>query len=591
MSASESATMKKGSSLLRVLAFLGKYPGEVALSVGLLLASISIEMSLPQILGSAITNLRWHMEFGASFSIRNFLLLYVSLVLVRAGVGYLLGPIRNRLVQRVLTDIRARIYDALQRLPFRYHDKANTGELISRSTTDVWRLQDFFYACLFLSVDIGVSLIVTVTLIFLINPTLGFATLATMAPTAALLAYYSRQLQPQWRKVHDLHGAMTTVVQENIAGVRVVKAFGKEAAEIGKFEERRQAFLKTVTEAVNYWAARVPFTQFVYGLGLPLVLWLGGRKVIANQLLIGDLVKVVFYLMAIGHRMVAIGQFTNILQTASASGERVLEIIHEPQTLRNGNSDYPAGGNGEVVFDQVSFEYKPEIPSVKQVSFTAHGGEVCAIVGATGAGKSTLMHLIPRYYDPTAGRVLIDGVDIRALRLSELRRHIAVIFQETFLFSASVAENIAFGRPDASREEIERCARAAQAHEFISELASGYDTMIGERGVTLSGGQKQRLAIARAFVTDPRIIIMDDATASVDSRTERLIQEALRELYKGRTTFIIAHRLSTVQHAHQIIVLDQGRVVQQGRHSELASRKGIYRSLFGMEDTLETASH
>jgi ATP-binding cassette subfamily B protein len=440
---------------------------------------------------------------------------------------------------------------------------------------------------------------------------------------------------------------MTTVIQENIAGVRVVKAFAKESAEVNKFRDRKAKFLATLLDTVNFWAARVPFAQFIFGLGLPLALWLGGRQVIRGDLAIGDLAKVVFYLMAIGYRVGMVGQFTNIIQNASASAERILEIIHEPNVIKSGRRDLPgfalslnlptldrsqqgstrssassqfhsgeglvAAGSeaqsmrkngrglsiatpltspeerlevgqlqrfGHVLFDHVTFNYADGKASLADVSFEAEPGQTVAVVGPTGSGKTTLVNLIPRFYDTSSGRVLVDGVDVRELKLGQLRRSVSVIFQETFLFSATVSENIAYGRPDALRQEIESSARAAQAHEFIMELEDGYDTVVGERGVTLSGGQKQRIAIARAFLMNPRILILDDATASVDSGTERLIRAAMTGLSAGRTTFVIAHRYSTVQHADQILVLKEGRIVERGTHNELIEHEGFYHEIF-----------
>ena len=595
---------KRRWPLLGVLVFLRRYPGAVAASVGLLLVNISIEMSQPQIIGSAITQLRFNAELGVPAGLQAFVLLFIALVAVRAGNGLLIGPIRNRLVQRALNDIRAAVYDSIQRLGFRYHDRSSTGELISRSTTDIWRLQDFLFACLFLVVDIAVALLATVALIFLVHPTLGWLTLATMVPTIALIAFYASKLQPRWRQVHDLHSAMTTVIQENIAGVRVVKAFAKEQAEIAKFKGKRDVFLGNLMETVNYWAARVPFAQFVFGLSTPLVLWIGGRMVIRGEIPVGDLAKVVFYLMAIGNRMGAIGQFTNILQNASASAERLMEIIDEPRTVVSGQKPLPSG-KGRVEFRGVGFAHlvkAPEPPkpsegtaepakptdkpaiierkAIEDISFIAEAGETVAIVGATGAGKTTLVQMIPRFYDPDAGSVLLDGVDLRDLSLTELRRSVGIVFQETFLFSASVAENIAYGRPDATRAEIEAAATAAQAHEFIKELEDGYDTVIGERGVSLSGGQKQRLAIARAFLLDPRILILDDATASVDSHTERAIREAMEKLSQGRTTFVIAHRLSTVRHADKVAVMEKGRLIEFGKTEEMLDRSDALKAIF-----------
>ena len=575
---SEKSARVKPRSLAGILAFLAKYPRHVSLCVGLLLVNICIEMSLPQILGMAITDLRLQ-QMGQSFSLRDYVQLFLALVMIRAGVGFILGPIRNRLVQRTLADIRAAIYDALQRLTFTYHDKSNSGELISRSTTDVSRLQDFFYACVFLSVDIGISLIASHWLIFAVSPALGAIALGTVVPTVALICLYASKLQPQWRKVHDLHGEMTTVIQENIAGVRVVKAFAKEANEIEKFRGKRNAFLDTLNRTINYWAARVPFAQFIFGLSTPLVLWVGGRQVIQGEMPIGDLAKVVFYLMAIGHRMGAVGQFTNIIQNASASAERILEIVQEPQTIRSGKRDLP-DGPGEVEFQNVSFHYAAGRASLDNVSFVANPGQTVAVVGPTGSGKTTLVNLIPRFYEAASGRVLVDGADVRHLKLEQLRRSVSVIFQETFLFSTTVAENIAYGNPQATSEQIEHCASEAQAHEFIMDLEDGYDTVIGERGVSLSGGQRQRIAIARAFLMNPRILILDDATASVDSQTEHLIQQAIRRLCEGRTTFVIAQRFSTVRHADQILVLKEGRIVARGAHKELIQQSGFYKEIF-----------
>jgi ATP-binding cassette subfamily B protein len=569
----------KTRNLLGVLPFLWRYPRAIALTVGILLVIISIELTLPQIIGRAVSDLRLHVRGESIFDPRLYVVLFLSLVLIRAGLGFLLGPIRNKLIQTALGDIRAAIYDSLQRLAFSYHDKTNSGELISRSTADVFRLQDFFFACLLLSFDIVVSLIAIIWLIWVASPVLAMITVATAAPTIGLIAFYASRLRPQWRLVHDQHGAMTTVIQENIAGVRVVKAFAKEHAQVEKFREKKQVFLDTLLRTVNYWAARVPFAQFIFGLSMPLILWVGGRQVIQGKLEIGALTSVVFYIMTVGHRMGMVGQFTNILQNASASAERILEIIREPRTLRSGRLPLPKGA-GAVEFENVGFHYSGPRASLTDVSFRAEPGQTIAIVGPTGSGKTTLVNLIPRFYDPMVGRVLIDGTDARELSLGELRRAVGVIFQESFLFSTTVAENIAYGKPGATRADIEQCARAAQAHEFISQLEHGYDTVIGERGVSLSGGQRQRVAIARAFLMNPRILILDDATASVDPATEHLIQAAMRRLCEGRTTFVIAQRFSTVHHADQILVLKEGRVVERGTHKELIRQSGFYREVF-----------
>jgi ATP-binding cassette subfamily B protein len=578
MADNEPKTLKP-RSLLAVLGFLGKYPGRLICCLVLLLGVIGSDLALPQVIGNAINALRASAASEAQPALTPYVRLFLLLVLSRAVMAYFVGTIRNRITQPVLGDIRSAIYNALQRLAFTYHDKTNSGELISRSTTDVWRLQDFLHACLVLSIDILVSLSLTVVFIFAISPVLGWVALSTVLPTVGLIAFFATKLRPQWRHVHDLHGAMTTVIQENIAGVRVVKAFAREQAQIERFRDKKENYLGFLLATVNYWAARVPLAQFVYGLSLPLALWVGGRQVIAGHLQVGDLTKVVLYLMAIGYRVGMVGQFTNIIQNASASAERILEIIREPQSIKSGKQPLPAG-QGRVAFESVSFNYTNGKASLHDVSFIAEPGQTVAIVGPTGSGKTTLVNLIPRFYDVGSGSVLVDGMGVRELKLDQLRRSVSVIFQETFLFSTTVAENIAYGKPEASLAEIERCARAAQAHEFISELEEGYETLIGERGISLSGGQRQRVAIARAFLTDPRILILDDATASVDSKTERLIQEAMQRLCEGRTTFIIAQRFSTVKHADQILVLNAGSIVERGRHDDLIQRGGFYKEIF-----------
>lgn len=589
-------------SLLGMLAYLRRYPGPVSASVGLLLLNIVIEMALPQVIGAAVNQLERHRTGGAIFEPWSYLKLFLALVLVRAGAGMLVGPIRNRLVQRVINDLRGDLYDALQRLTFRFHDRSSTGELISRSTTDISRLMDFMFACLFMSVDIGVALVVTLGLIVAVHPMLGGLVAVTMIPTVVLIGFFAARLQPRWREVHDLHGAMTTVIQENIAGVRVVKAFAREEAEIEKFRGRRDVFLSKLMGTVNYWATRVPLAQFLFGLSTPLVLWAGGGLVIRGVIPVGDLAKVVFYLMAIANRLGMVGQFTNILQNASASADRIFEVLREPRDIVGGQRPLPAGG-GRVEFQSVTYshprsqaatgkeagkatpaETSDDRPAaLHEATFEVEAGKTVAIVGPTGSGKSTLVSLIPRFYDPDSGEIRLDGVNVRDIGVHELRRAIGFIFQDTFLFSATVAENIAYGRPEATPGEIEAAARAAQAHEFIVGLDDGYATMIGERGVSLSGGQRQRLAIARAFLMNPRVLVLDDATASVDSETERLIQEALARLSEGRTTFVIAQRISTVRNADLILVLREGRIVERGRHDALLSAGGTYREVFARQ--------
>lgn len=598
------ATVSPARALWGVVRFLGRRPGWVALSILLLLTNITIELTLPQIIGDAITGLgRADGGFGGP-SLAFIVGLFLGLVVVRTGVGFALGPIRNITAQRTLGDLRVAVYNALQRQTFTWHDNARTGELISRASTDVWRLQDFMFVCLLFAVDVGAGVTGTLFCLFALSPRLGWLTLGVLGPTLAAMAFFAVRLQPRWRRVHDLHSEMSTVIQENIAGVRVVKAFARETAEIEKFRGKREVYLRELLGAVNYWAARVPFAQFLFGLGVPLVLWVGGRQVIGGTLPLGDLAKAVLYLLGLGNRIGAVGQIASILQNAASSAQRVYEVLHAPVGLRPGRRPLPPDGRGAVRFEHVRFTYtrepslrieserpadpgsrSPAAPlprghSLDDVSFEVTPGQTVALVGPTGSGKSTLLALIPRFYEATEGRVFVDDADVKELDLESLRRAVGIVFQETFLFSASVADNIAFGRPEATREQIVRAATAARADEFIRELAEGYDTIVGERGVSLSGGQRQRIAIARALLLDPRIILLDDATSAVDPHTEREIRDATLELCRGRTTFVVAQRAATVRHADLILVMDAGRIVQRGRHAELLAAPGLYRELF-----------
>jgi ABC-type multidrug transport system fused ATPase/permease subunit len=591
------------AAVCRIVGFLGKRPGWTALSIGLLLLNIGIELSLPQFLGATITALG---SASADWSLGITVSFFLGLVVLRAGIGLVLGPIRNRTAQTTLSDIRAAVYDSLQRRSFAWHDNARTGELISRAGTDVGRLQDLLFVCLLFGVDVAAGLIGTLSLIFITSPRLGLMTLLALVPTVATMAWFAAQLQPRWRRVHERHGAMSTVIQENIAGVRVVKAFARESAEITKFRSRRAEFLKELSEAVNYWAARVPFAQFLFGLAVPLTLWMGGSEVLQGSISLGDLAKVLVYQMALGGRIGVIGQITNILQNSSSAAQRVYELLDPPPSPE---PQRPPGRiapiQGAIAFEEVAFQHvsepslrvldetKPQPPenrppaatpsrtqALEGLSFTIPAGSTVAVVGPTGSGKSTLLALIARFYEPTHGRILLDDIDIRDWDRDTLRQSIGMVFQETFLFSATLAENISLGRPQASRDEIEAAARAARADGFIRELPQGYDTVIGERGISLSGGQRQRIAIARALLIQPRIVLLDDATSAVDPSTEEEIREAMRELCRGRTTFLVAHRAATICTADQILVLQDGKLVAQGRHESLLADCSLYQELF-----------
>jgi ABC-type multidrug transport system fused ATPase/permease subunit len=612
MPSANNASAKKppgvAASLRTVVGFLGRRPGATALTVGLLLVNICIELSLPQIIGETINGLR---SLPSGVSPRGLLVvtagLYLAMVALRTCVGLILGPLRNQTAQRTLGDLRAAVYEALQRQTFAWHDNARTGELISRASTDIWRLQDFMFVCLLFSVDAAAGMIGTTALIFAVKPSLGWIAVGTLVPTLGALAFYAVRLQPKWRRVHDRHSAMSTVIQENIAGARVVRAFAREGGELSKFRAKKESYLVELLSTVNYWAVRAPAAQFLFGLAAPLTLWIGGRQVIRGSLALGDLAKVVLYLLGLGGRIGLIGQITNILQNAGSSAQRIREVLDATVAMVEGHRGFPAEAGesaGAIRFRTASLKYHrepsllvegveaeesprkvPEAtsaaqPAVDQVDFEIRAGETVAVVGATGSGKSSLLALIPRFYDATEGAVEVNGIDVRELRASDLRRAVAVVFQESFLFSASIAENIAFGRPDATRREIEAAARMARADEFIRELAQGYETVVGERGTSLSGGQRQRIAIARALLAEPKILLLDDATSAIDPATEREILESISAFGRGRTVVIVTQRLSTARKADRVVVLERGRIVEQGAPVELMSRSGPFAALF-----------
>jgi ATP-binding cassette subfamily B protein len=385
-------------------------------------------------------------------------------------------------------------------------------------------------------------------------------------------------------RVQQQFAVVSAVLQENITGVRVVKAFAREGYEIEKFAGENRVLMQRNLKAMRAWALVSPLLSLIAGIGSLLVLWFGGRAVIRGELSIGTLVAFNAYLAMLTQPLRQLGWIISTVSRAVASGERIFELLdaRSPVHEKPHAIELPPI-TGHVRFDHVHLTYHPNLPVLHDITFEARPGQVIALVGPTGGGKTSVVNLLARFYDVTSGHVLVDGYDVRDVTLASLRRHIGIVFQDPFLFAASVAENIACGRPDASMEEIVAAAKAARAHEFIERLEDGYHTVIGERGVNLSGGQRQRLSIARALCMNPRILILDDATASVDMETEHLIQEALHVVMRGRTTFVIAQRLTTVKHADLILVLDGGRIVERGTHDELVRRGCIYAQIYALQ--------
>ncbi len=478
-------------------------------------------------------------------------------------------------------DMRTAVYAKLIRLSFGFYDRHQTGQLMSRATVDLQGVRFFlgyglifFFQHIFTLVGVGI-------VVFLVEWKLALISLA-IAPFLIAVAYrYSHVSHPLLRDVQQKMADVATVAEENIVGVHVVKSFAQESAEQAKFERRSEEVFALSVKANRQRAFYVPMLSFLPLLSQAAILLVGGRMVANGSLSVGSFVRFNLYLAMLVMPLRALGMWIGQAQRATASGERIFQVIDEPEEIGDEpNAGELPPGPGRVTFDGITFGYDPDRPVLSAIDLELDAGKIVALIGHTGSGKTTLASLVPRFYDVQSGSVSIDGVDVRTVTLASLRREIGVIAQDPFLFSATVRENIAFGRPEATDEEIERAARLAQAHEFVEALPEGYDTVIGERGITLSGGQRQRVAIARALVVDPRVLILDDATASVDASTEARIRDGLREAMRGRTTIIIAHRLSTIALADEVVVLAGGRVAARGTHDDLVDHNEVYREIY-----------
>jgi len=563
--------------LLRLLGYLKPYWGRAVIAYCCLLTVTALNLVVPWLIKEVL-------DVGlADQTGRVLVLAALAVIGVTAGkTVFAFGQqyLMEWLSQRVAYDVRNDLYDHLQRLSFSYHDKAQTGQLMSRATSDVDSVRVFTGIGLLQIVNITLLSIAISFVLFSMHPRLALLALAPVPVLAARALYFGRTIRPIFLRLQQKWADLTTVLQENLAGVRVVRAFAQEDYERQKFDQENVAVLERNLEAVRKWSFNFPLMSFIISLGAVLILWFGGREVVAGRLSVGTLVAFNSYLVMLAGPVRQLGWIVNLLARAMASGERIFEILDTPREIREAPQarELPPL-RGQVRFEHVTFSYDSGAPVLKDVDLEAQPGQVIALLGLTGSGKSTIISLIPRFYDVSAGRILVDGYDIRDVALKSLRRQIGIVLQETLLFSATVRENIAYGRTEASQEEIEAAARTAHAHEFISSFPDAYDTHVGERGVRLSGGQKQRIAIARAILKNPRILILDEATSSVDTETESLIQHAMQELVKDRTTFVIAHRLSTLKRADCILVMQEGTIVERGTHEELIALGGFYASL------------
>jgi ABC-type multidrug transport system fused ATPase/permease subunit len=565
-------------TFFRLLGFLRPYKASLAIStifaIGYQGSQIALVWITKNVIDDALTPRDSHklwMYVGA----------IVALGVVRAVLMFGRRLISGRQALAVEMDLRQSLYARLVRLSFGFYDRHQTGQLMSRATVDLQGVRFFLgYGLIFFFQNILTVVFVTGVLFFF-EWKLALIALA-ITPVLVVLAYrYSHVSHPTLREVQQKLADVATVAEENIVGVHVVKSFAQEPSEREKFRARTEAVFDQTIKANRQRAFYVPLISWVPLVAQAAVLLVGARMVTSGELSVGGFVAFNLYLGLLVVPLRSLGMWIGQAQRATASGERIFQVIDEPEevTDRPGAGELPAGG-GHIRFEGVGFEYMPGRPVLEGIDLDVPPGQTIALIGHTGSGKTTLTSLVPRFYDVTAGRVTIDGADVRDLKLGSLRSEIGAISQDTFLFSASVRENITFGAPGLSHDEIEHVARLAQAHEFIERLPEGYDTVIGERGITLSGGQRQRLAIARAIAVDPRILILDDATASVDASTEARIRLGLREAMEGRTTLIIAHRLSTISLADEIVVVDEGRIAARGTHDDLLETSQVYRDIY-----------
>lgn len=541
---------------------------------------------LPWLFGNAIDEVYRTFNGGSvsEAAILSISLTILAVSLVRGALTFGQTYFGERLSQAVAYDIRNRFYDHVQNLSFKFHDTHHTGNLMSRAITDVEAFRMFIMASLVRSPYFAILFFATAGILIWRDWLLGLVALSFMPVLAILTAVLRLHLRRIWLRVQEDMADLSTTLQENMTGVRVVKAFAAERYEEAKYEASSTAVSDDMIRASRLQALNTSVMVFAYLVVIGLILWVGGARVIDGHLTPGELASFLFYMQILSLPVQQAGMVVNSYARAFSAGQRLFEVLdYRSPVQENARAAAMPKSSGHVRFNNVSFSYDGRTPALQNIDIDASPGKVIAVVGAPGSGKSTLVNLLPRFYDVTSGSITIDGVDIREATLKSLRRNIGMVQQDVFLFTASLKDNIAYGREDASMDAIVAAARVAQLDDYIQGLEEGYDTEIGERGSTLSGGQRQRMSIARAVLLDPPILILDDSTASVDANTEEKIRTAMEAVMKDRTTFVIAHRLSTVHKADEIIVLDRGRIAERGTHEELLARGGAYRRIYELQ--------
>jgi len=560
------------------MGFARKYWRLFLLAFLCLAATTVFSLAIPRMLGEGIDTVLGSGE-------RPFLWVAAGIVLgasaLRGLSEYGSRYFREVASQKTAYDIRNALYNQLQSLSFAYYDKAQTGQLMSRGTVDVEAVRMFFGFGLLGMVEILVMSTAVSYILITMDWQLALLTLAFMPAIAWRAVVVSGRLRPIWLKIQQLMGATGTTLEESLTGIRIVKGFSRQKEESQKFSTQATALYDQQISVARLRAFNMPLIVFLVTLPTVLILWYGGRQVIAGNLTIGDLSQFILYLGMLAMPIRHLGMIVNIFSRAASAGERILEILDTRSPVQEKpNAIKLDHVKGQVSFEDVSFSYNSMAPVLNNISFSVKPGELVALLGGLGSGKSTIAHLLCRFYDVSSGRITIDGIDICDVTLASLRKNVVVAQQDVFLFSATIQDNIAYGAVNADMEQLVAVAKTAYLHDFIQSLPDGYNTWVGERGVTISGGEKQRLAIARTLLLNPSILLLDDSTSSVDAETEHLIRQALDKLIKGRTTFIITHRLPIIKSADLILMLNKGRIVEMGKHDELMAKNGLYRQTY-----------
>ncbi len=575
----------------RVMGLLKPYAFSSALAFLMMVLYTAADYIAPLLLREAIDNGIANKNMAV---VSRTVIIMAVVVLIRSVFAYLQGYFMERNGQKIAYGIRNKLYVQLQNLSSGFFDRQQTGQIMSRMTGDVDCIREFLgYGFVNLLMCL-LNFLATIGIFIWMSWKLSVLVLLPTPILITVIFMFGRKIHPAWERVREQMGKLTTVLQENISGIRVVKAFAREPQQIAKFNHANLSNYDENIKRARVEANAFPFMEILGGISFLVLAWVGGYFVISGQISVGTYTALQWYVWGLVWPIRFSGWLVNVMQQALAAAPRVFEILDAKPDVTNKPDAIPLPeGKGHVVLKNVSYNFPDGQPALKNINLDVKPGEIIAIIGGTGSGKSTLIGLLPRFFDPTEGSILIDGVDIRDVTLESLRSNIGMVMQETFLFSDTLRENIAYGRPDATQEEIEKVAKMACIHNFIMSLPDGYMTKVGERGIGLSGGQKQRVAIARALLMDPRVLILDEATASVDTATEKAIQESLKEVMKGRTTFVIAQRLSTIKNAHRIVVMENGEIVEMGTHSELMKKNGYYARLYELQfrhqEALETA--